>query len=128
NLGNRLDTSKGTYIRDMVCDPPTTVRMHFTRNEYDQVLSAALRQEFFSLPIDLQPSSTGDACTRTPCSHWRLEIETNRRSNHVGGKDCSACRPGPAAERAISVTRVLDEIMRAKLQRVILPKLRCAYE
>jgi len=47
---NELNTFKGTYTRDMVLDPPVTVRLSLTQDELDSIYRKIVEIDFFDYP------------------------------------------------------------------------------
>ena len=124
---NHLDTVRGLYTHDMVCDPPVTVPMQLTDEDAVRILAAAHAVAFFAPPRESPPASTAPAaCWKVPCTNWHLEIHTNLRSNSLSWDDCN-CGIGPDGERGKAAASAVDAAIRANPAFAALPKPRCGY-
>ncbi len=126
---SQLDTTSGLLTLDMVCDPPFSIPVTFTEAELANVFDAAQRARFFELPADsrFHPKPGPEACFRTPCQTWRLEIVTTRRQHVVEWDEC-ACTLGPNGERAKLVADAVDAALRTKPSYQFRPRPRCMYQ
>ena len=121
---NRLDTVNGSFVRDMVLDPPITVSLQLSADELRHIASEAERLGFFELPTAIHGQ---DICELMPCSTYYLRIRFETKDHNVSWNDCHC----EELESLIQLRTLIINYIRSKKEYKDLPKPRggyCIYE
>lgn len=91
---NRLDTTSGTLVKDMIKDPPLVVRFPLSDQEKHRIIVLADSLGFFDLPVHVAPPDTaGVRSVMTPCDEYllRISVGTWRHTSYWTTCDRSPC-------------------------------------
>ena len=140
---NQLDTRAGTFTKDMISNPDTTVWLTLTWEQKQEVLSFADSIGFFQYPgmvpfdfeevLVLVDSASGEYALqgsgwgRDPCEKLMLGIVTSEREYTVSWDDCM----GPRHEMVEPLDDLVDMIVAMVMSNPeyrALPRPRGAYQ
>ena len=119
---NRFDSISGTLTKDMVTEPPITVKLRLSPAEQAQIGAWADSLGFFELPVYTAPPDTSEMrITRTPCSEYLLRLVIGERTHAVYWTTCdeTACAE---CDRANALGRLIGKLLMAREEYKRLPK------
>jgi hypothetical protein len=123
---NVLDTYAGTFTKDLIGDPPVTIRMTLTEEEILRIEAKLEEVDFMSQPgWDLIPHGSVSGMS-TPFSAYYLKVSFKGVTREIRWNDSNLLPDdfkGPAAE----VAKLLWSIIEAKPEYKSLPQPRGAY-
>lgn len=69
---NELNTFEGTYTKDMVIDPPITIKLTLSDAELEQIRQKMGEIGFFDYPEGFPPRTDFEV---TPCTNYYIKVE-----------------------------------------------------
>jgi len=126
---NVLNTFTGTYTRDMVKDPPVTVKFCLSEKDLDRIYQKMVAIDFFSYPTRFSAQSSGDVIGEmTPFSTYYFKVQCGSsetkelvwaaKYTYSGNKE---------AEDLKELIDLIIEIIRSKPEYRRLPEPRAGY-
>ncbi len=76
---NVLDTARGTFTKDMIVDPPVTVKLKLSEDDLNRIRCKMDEIHFWDYPDVLEPEPRGDGTVMavTPYSSYYFKVERN---------------------------------------------------
>ncbi len=76
---NVLDTARGTFTKDMIVDPPATVKLKLSEDDLDRIRSKMEEIHFWEYPevLEPEPRADGTGMAVTPYSSYYFKVERN---------------------------------------------------
>ena len=125
---NVLNTFTGTYTRDMVKDPPLTVKFCLSEKDLDRIYQKMVAIDFFSYPTRFSARSSGDVNGEmTPFSTYYFKVQCGSSEMELV---CAAKYTYSGNKEAEDLKELIDliiEIIRSKPEYRRLPEPRAGY-
>ncbi len=82
---NVLDTARGTFTKDMIMDPPVTVKLKLSDDDLDRIRSKMSEINFWDYPdiFEPEPRADGTGMGVTPYSSYYFKVERNGEVKEV---------------------------------------------
>lgn len=116
---NELDTFKQTYTKDMVMDPPVTIKFKLLDNELAGIYQEINDRKLF----DMTDESTDEQMFVTPCSSYYLKVQMDSVQKELSWDDCR----GKVSDRLKQFTGYIISIIESKEEYKKLPAPRGGY-
>ena len=72
---NVLDTASGTFTKDMIMDPPVTVKLKLSGDDLNRIRSKMDEIGFWDYPDVFEPEPRGEGMMVTPYSSYYFKVE-----------------------------------------------------
>ena len=72
---NVLDTARGTFTKDMIMDPPVTVKLKLGEDELNRIRYKMDEINFWDYPDIFEPEPRGEGMMVTPYSSYYFKVE-----------------------------------------------------
>jgi hypothetical protein len=118
---NKLDTIRGTFTKDMVCDSSITIPFDLTQTELASIFAKADSIGFFQMPANIVIEHP--RCWLTPCSKFYLRIKTYNTDHSVSWDNCF-CEEGSVL---MELRTFIIEVIESRREYRVLPKARWQY-
>ena len=133
--GDVLDTSEGTYTKDMVMDPSITIKMLLSDEEKSKIYQKILEINFFDYPNMIEvphPSSTdkNSISSRLCDPQYELKVVANAKVKKVNWDGCvpvGGIPKGGQVDRFEKLIRYIQTIIESKTEYKKLPAPRGGY-
>jgi hypothetical protein len=103
---NVLDTTRGTFTKDMIVASPITIPMELSRSEMARIVQKMDEIGFFSYPVALTVPAGSRGGQMTPFSTYRFAVRTGAVTKRVQWDDEFAT----GDERALGLRSLADLI------------------
>ena len=128
---NELNTSKGTYTKDMILDPSVTVRFSLTGEEMDRIYEKMTEIDFFSYPDEFAivvPPGEGFRIVHPSSSYYfKVEYQSKVKELAWENKDFAILYEDERADKLRELIRLIIGIIESKKEYQKLPEPRGYY-
>ncbi len=125
---NVLNTFTGTYTKDMVVDPPITVKLCLSEEDLDRIYRKMVEINFFSYPTKFSPGSRGTVIGEmTPFSTYYFKVRYKNRVKELYWAARYTYSGNEEAENLKELIDLIIEIIHSKPKYQRLPKPRAGY-
>ncbi|OPY57659.1 MAG: hypothetical protein A4E55_01505 [Pelotomaculum sp. PtaU1.Bin035] len=125
---NVLDTFEGTYTKDMIPDPPITVKLSLTKEELNTIYNKMVDINFFSYPVVFTVQEEGEHAGRvTPYESYYFKIQYGSNIKELSWED-SITNQNNEADRLRELIKCIREIAESKSEYKKLPPPRGGYD
>lgn len=126
---NVLNTFKGTYTRDMVGDPPITVRLCLSEEELDRIYQKMVEIDFFNYPdkFHVQVHLEGVVGEVPPYSTYHFKVKYNNSEIKELVWADNIISENERADKLRELIKFIIEIIESKPEYKRLPEPRGAY-
>lgn len=126
---NVLNTIKGTFTKDMVIDPPVTVKLRLTEEELEIIHRKMVEIGFFQYPtvFRVRVSPWDSICIVTPYSTYIFKVVSHGVVIKHLRWDDEICNENERAENLRELIRLIIEIIESKPEYQRMPKPRAGY-
>lgn len=125
---NELNTFQGTYTKDMVMDPATTVNLSLSNDELARIYQKMVGIDFFGYPDNFSVSvPSGEAtCAVTPHSSYYFKAQYDSKVKELWWDD-NICNEDEKAEKLRELINLIIGIIESKEEYKKLPSPRGGY-
>lgn len=125
---NELNTSQGTYTKDMVMDPSITVNLSLSKEELDRIYQKMIEINFFGYPDEFSVSvSPGQSVGMvTPYCSYYFRIEYDSKVKELRWED-NIINEDKKAEKLRELITLIRDIIESKEEYKQLPPPRGGY-
>lgn len=126
---NVLDTFRGTFTKDMVIDPPITVKLRLTEEELDRIHQKMLEIGFFQYPTSFRVRVLPweSRCIVEPYSSHHFKVISHGHVVKQLWWDDEICNENEKADNLRELIRLICEIIESKPEYEKLPEPRAGY-
>jgi len=125
---NELNTFEGTYTKDMVMDPPITVKLHLSQEELDRIYQKMVEIDFFSYPdkffVSVPPGEVVGMVT--PHLSYYFKVEHDSKTKELWWED-EIINEDEKAEKLRELIKFIRDIIESKEEYKKLPSPRGGY-
>ena len=118
---NVLDTTRGTFTKDMILASPVTVPMTLTAEETARIAGRLAAIDLWSSPEVYSTAETGEGGWMEPHASYRFEVTTARGTKIVEWED-AVSSSDPRAAKLRSLARLIQGIITSKPEYRSLPE------
>jgi hypothetical protein len=126
---NELNTSQGTYTKDMIMDPPITVNLSLSKEELDRIYQKMVEINFFGYPDKFSVSvSPGESVGMvTPYCSYYFKVEYDAKVKELSWKD-NIINEDKKAEKLRELINLIRDIIESKEEYKQLPPPKGGYQ
>ena len=125
---NELNTFEGTYTKDMIMDPPITVKLHLSQEELDRIYQKMVEIDFFSYPdkffVSVPPGEVVGMVT--PFLSYYFKVEYDSKTKELWWED-EIIKEDEKAEKLRELIKFIRDIIESKEEYKKLPSPRGGY-
>ena len=121
---NVLDTTRGTFTKDMVVDPPVTTRLRLTEEDLARIMARVDEMDFWEYPEVLEPERPKYSVT--PYASYYFEVRKGSVIKEVRWEDQYGDE-GARAVRLRDLAEFIREIVESKPEYKALPEPKGGY-
>lgn len=125
---NELNTSKGTYTKDMVTDPSITTNLSLPKEDLDIIYQKMLEINFFDYTdkFSVQAPLGESICEQTPANSYYFKVEYDYKIKELSWDD-SICNKDAKADKLRELSSLIINIAESKEEYKKLPSPRGGY-
>ena len=125
---NELNTFEGTYTKDMIMDPPITVKLYLSQEEVDRIYQKMVEIDFFSYPdkffVSVPPGEVVGMVT--PFLSYYFKVEYDSKTKELWWED-EIIKEDEKAEKLRELIKFIRDIIESKEEYKKLPSPRGGY-
>ncbi|MDI6703843.1 MAG: hypothetical protein QME40_04140 [bacterium] len=125
---NVLNTFEGTYTKDMIVDPPITVKLSLSNEELHKIYQKMIEINFFGYPdrffVSVPPGEI--VCMVTPYYSYYFKVEYNSKIKELWWED-NITNEDKKAEKLRELIKLITDIIKSKEEYKKLPSPRGYY-